>query len=472
MRRDAGDDFGEVLENSASSPYSFSVLMRLTHDRRIFLYALLGALPAVVISLWLLWSGDWSFNLQLTLTLLIVSVWLGFAAALHSRVVRPLQTAANLLSALREGDYSIRGRGAAADNPLGELFVEINRLSSLLRSQRLTALEATALVQAVMEAIDVSVFAFDNEHKLRLANPAGQRLLGSPIEKLLGRTASELGLAECLEGETNRILATTRFPGASGRWALRRTTFREQGLPHSLVVIADLSQELRAEETKAWQRLVRVLGHELNNSLAPIKSIAGSLGTLFRRQPRAPDWEEDMISGLDIIAARSEGLSRFMQAYARLAKLPAPTLAPTPLAPLVKRVAALDNRVGVRVEQCPDVTVRIDGAQIEQMLVNLIKNAIDSTLEAASAASDGAPRAVSLRWRVVGAAVELSVLDDGIGIANPGNLFVPFFTTKREGSGIGLVLCRQIAENHGGSLSLENRPAPQQGCLARLRLPL
>lgn len=472
MRKGPEEAAWAELENSGRNPYSSPVLMRLTHDRRIFIYALLGALPAVVASLCLLWTGDWSFNLQLTLSLLVLGVWLGFAAAIHGRVVRPLQTAANLLSALREGDYSIRARDACDDNPLGELFVEINRLSSLLRSQRLTALEATALVQAVMEAIDVSVFAFDNERRLRLANPAGQRLLGSPIEKLLGRTAAELGLAECLEGETSRILTTTRFPGATGRWALRRTTFREQGLPHSLVVIADFSQELRAEETKAWQRLVRVLGHELNNSLAPIKSIAGSLGTLFRRQPRAPDWEEDMISGLEIIAARSEGLTRFMQAYARLAKLPAPTLAPSALAKLVRRVAALDTRLPVRVEACPDVTIRIDGAQIEQVLVNLLKNAIDSTLEAAGSASDGVERTVSVRWRIAGAMVELCIADDGTGIANPSNLFVPFFTTKREGSGIGLVLCRQIAENHGGTLTLENRPAPQQGCLARLRLPL
>ncbi|MFA5265954.1 MAG: PAS domain-containing protein, partial [Opitutaceae bacterium] len=339
--------------------------MPLTHDRRIFLYAVLGGTPAVVVSLWMLWSGTGSLNKQITLTLLIVACWLGFAAAVRGRVVRPLQTAANLLWALREGDYSIRAHGARFGDPMGELHAEINSLSTLLRSQRLSAMEATALVQAVMEAIDVAVFAFDAGGRLRLANPAGQRLLGTPADRILGCSATELGLAECLEGEAVRVLATSSFPGASGRWGMRRTSFREQGLPHSLVVIADLSQALRAEESKAWQRLVRVLGHELNNSLAPIKSIAGSLAALIRRQPRAPDWEEDMLSGLDIISARSEGLTRFMQAYSHLAKLPLPSLSFTRLDPLLRRVAALDTRLPVTVLDSPDTSARIDSTQIE-----------------------------------------------------------------------------------------------------------
>jgi two-component system, NtrC family, nitrogen regulation sensor histidine kinase NtrY len=446
--------------------------MPLSHDRRVFLYAMLGGAPAVLVSLWILWGGAYSFNSQITLTVLILACWFGFAAAAHERVVRPLQTAANLLSALREGDYSIRAHGARYGDPMGELYSEINSLSTLLRSQRLSAMEATALVQAVMEAIDVSVFAFDAGGRLRLANPAGQRLLGSQSDRILGCSAAELGLAECLEGEAVRVLATSRFPGASGRWGMRRTSFREQGLPHSLVVIADLSQALRAEETKAWQRLVRVLGHELNNSLAPIKSIAGSLGTLFRRQPRAPDWEEDMLSGLDIISTRAEGLTRFMQAYSHLAKLPPPSLASTRLEPLLRRVAALDTRLTVTVLDSPDCYARIDSAQIEQALVNLLKNAIDATIEASSASGDIALRKVQLSWKKTGNVVEIDIEDDGIGIANPTNLFVPFFTTKREGSGIGLVLCRQIAENHNGSLTLENRTPPATGSVARLRIPV
>jgi len=428
---------------------------------------LLAGLPAVVVALILLWSGDQPSRIDWTLTLLVVGAWLGFSAAVQARVIRPLQTMANLLSALREGDFSVRTRGARRDEALGDVMAEINTLSRTLQEQRLSALEATALLRTVMEEIQVAIFAFDSERKLRLANHAGQILLAKPAERILGRDADELGLSDCLTGEPNRLLTTT-FPGGTGRWGMRRSQFREGGRPHHLIVIGDLSRTLRDEELRAWQRLVRVLGHELNNSLAPIKSIAGSLGSLLKRERRAPDWEDDMRSGLDIIASRADGLSRFMQAYARLARLPVPTLAPCPVSELMGRVAALETRLAVEVRAGPTITVQCDAAQIEQVLINLIKNAVDATLDMASAGRNGSH--VRVGWKKLAGQIEIAVEDDGPGIANASNLFVPFFTTKPEGSGIGLVLCRQIAENHGGSLTLENR-TDATGCVARLRLP-
>jgi nitrogen fixation/metabolism regulation signal transduction histidine kinase len=439
----------------------------LAHEHVVFLQALAAGLPGVVVSLLLLWYGEYSVKVQWTLGLLIVGCWLGFALAAQVRVVRPLQTMANLLSALREGDFSVRARGARRDEPLGDVLAEINTLSRTLQEQRLSALEATALLRTVMEEIEVAIFAFDSDAKLRLANHAGQILLGKPAERILGRDAAELGLADCLVGEPARVLNVT-FPGGSGRWGLRRGVFREGGRPHHLVVIADLSRTLREEELRAWQRLVRVLGHELNNSLAPIKSIAGSLGSILKREQRAPDWEDDMRSGLEIIETRAEGLSRFMQAYARLARLPAPTLAPCPVGALVGRVAALEIRLPVEVGGGPELVVPCDAAQIEQVLINLLKNAVEASLETPAAERDQPP--VRISWRKQPGQVEIAVEDSGPGIANAGNLFVPFFTTKPEGSGIGLVLCRQIAENHRGSLTLENREG-RHGSVARLRLP-
>src|SRR5882672_8055504 len=338
---------------------------KLTHDQLVLIYALLAGLPAILTVLGIIWFGDgWEAKQQWTLTLLVVSTWLGFALAAQSRVVRPLQTMANLLSALREGDFSVRARGARRDEPLGDVMFEINTLSRTLQEQRLSALEATALLRTVMEEINISIFAFDADKKLRLANHAAQLLLAKPAERILGRDAAELGLADCLEGEPARLL-TLAFPGGSGRWGMRRRQFRQGGRPHDLVVIADLSRTLREEELQAWQRLVRVLGHELNNSLAPIKSIAGSLSTLLRSPTRAPDWEADMRGGLDIIAARAESLARFMQAYARLARLPQPTLAPCAFAPLVQRVVALETRLLVKMLPSPDTTLMCDAAQIE-----------------------------------------------------------------------------------------------------------
>ncbi len=440
---------------------------KLTHDQLVFVYALLAGLPAVVTVMCYLWGGEHAAKEQWTLTLLVVGCWLGFAAAARGRVVRPLQTMANLLSALREGDFAVRARGARRDEPLGDVMFEINTLSRTLQDQRLSALEATALLRTVMEEINIAIFAFDADKKLRLANHAAQILLGKPAERILGRDAAELGLADCLEGEPARMLTLT-FPGGAGRWGMRRSQFREGGRPHDLVVIADLSRQLREEELQAWQRLVRVLGHELNNSLAPIKSIAGSLGATLRREPRAPDWEDDMRSGLDIIASRAEGLARFMAAYARLARLPQPTLAPAALVPLVQRVVALETRLPVQLSAGPALTFACDTAQIEQVLINLVKNAVEATLEQRAGGRTDA--SVRVAWTRRAGAIEITVEDDGPGVANPTNLFVPFFTTKREGSGIGLVLCRQIAENHAGTLTLENRPGTT-GCVATLRLP-
>lgn len=446
---------------------------RISHDLAVFYYALLGGLPAVVTSLCILWLGDgWDAKEQWTLTLLIAGCWLGFAATVRMRVVRPLQTMANLLSALREGDFSVRARGANRDEPLGDVMAEINTLSRTLQEQRLGAMEATALLRTVMEEIDVAIFAFDESGTLRLANHAAQQLLAKPAERILGRAATELGLADCLAGEPARIL-NLNFPGKSGRWGMRRTLFREGGRPHQLIVIGDLSQALREEELQAWQRLVRVLGHELNNSLAPIKSLAGSLGSILRREKRAPDWEDDMRSGLEIIESRADGLSRFMQAYARLAKLPAPTIAPCEIAPLAARVVALEPRLAVQLTGGAAVSLGCDAAQIEQVLINLVKNAVDAALEQRAASSEPgrtADAGVRLAWAKRGNVLEITIEDDGPGIANASNLFVPFFTTKPAGSGIGLVLCRQIAENHGGSLSLKNRD-DALGTIASLRLP-
>ena len=281
------------------------------------------------------------------------------------------------------------------------------------------------------------------------------------MDKLLGKTAQELGLHACFEADDDEPL-TLSFPGGSGRWGIRRSTFREQGLPHELLVLTDLSRTLREEERRAWQRLVRVLGHEMNNSLAPIKSLAASLESLLRREPLPTDWKDDASSGLNSIASRADSLSRFLQAYTRLTRLPPPQKQDIDLAPLIQHVVDLEPRLKVQVRPGPKTVIRVDAAQIEQALINLVHNAVDAALETHGN--------VTLRWRETANCVEIFVEDEGPGIMNPANLFVPFFTTKPEGSGIGLPLCRQIAEAHDGTLALMNR-ADRQGAQALLRLP-
>jgi nitrogen fixation/metabolism regulation signal transduction histidine kinase len=373
-----------------------------------------------------------------------------------------LRTLSNLLAALREGDFSIRARGASHEDALGEVLREVNALGETLRQQRLGALEATALLRKVMEEIDVAVFAFDGGGALRLVNRAGERILNQPEERLLGGNAVDLGLAECLSGDTPRI-EQIAFPGKSGRWEIHRGSFREAGLAHQLLVITDLSRALRDEERQAWQRLIRVLGHELNNSLAPIKSVAENLGSVLSRKDRADDWQEDMRSGLNIIAARTDGLARFMSAYARLAKLPPPTFQGVDVGVWIRRVTGLESRLHVKLETGPEIRIQADPDQLDQLLINLLRNAVDASLETGGG--------VRVGWDQDEAYIDVWVQDDGPGIPNPTNLFVPFFTTKPGGSGIGLVLSRQIAEAHGGTLTLENREG-FRGCEARLRLPL
>ena len=432
------------------------------HESRVFVAALLAGLPAVLVAEWLLWTGEHPLRVQVTFSLLVLGGWLVGSALVRERVLRPLQTIANLLAALREGDYSIRARGASPADGLGLALLEVNMLSETLRSQRLRALEATALLRRVIEEIDVAVFAFDGRHRLRLVNRGGERLLGQPAERLLGLGAETLGLAGCLEGELPRTLEAA-FPGGAGRWELRGTTFRQDGLPHRLLVLSDLSRVLRAEERSAWQRLVRVLGHEINNSLAPIKSIAGSLRSLVERPARPADWEQDLRSGLQVIEGRSESLARFMGAYAQLARLPQPRLAPVQVEAWVRRVAALETRLDVRVDDGAPVVVAADGDQLDQLLINLVRNGADAALETGGR--------VHVGWDAQGGVVEVLVDDEGPGLPDPGNLFVPFFTTKANGTGIGLVLSRQIAEAHGGTVGLEPRPGGR-GARARLRLPL
>jgi two-component system nitrogen regulation sensor histidine kinase NtrY len=452
-----------VLIKTESGKSKAQIHPRLSHDRRIFLMALLAGLPAVVIALVLLWTGSFTPRVQWTLTLLIFGFWLGVASELRQHVVFPLQTLSNLLAALREGDFSIRGRNARDADALAEVTREVNTLAETLREQRLGALEATALLRKVMEEIDVAVFTFDGERRLCLVNRAGERLLNMPSERLVGLKAEEIGLGDCLEASVNQRLIDAVFPGGSGRWEVRRTIFRQGGLPHQLLVLSDLRWALREEELKAWQRIVRVIGHELNNSLAPIKSISGSLRSILNRASRPQDWEDDMQRGLAVVEARAESLSRFMAAYAQLAKLPPPKFQPVDMGGLLRRVVRLETRVAVSLETYPDLTIRADGDQIEQLLINLIRNGVDASLETAGG--------VRINCRQSNSYLEIVVQDDGPGLPNTTNLFVPFFTTKPGGSGIGLVLSRQIAEAHGGSLTLENRnDAP--GCEARLRLRL
>jgi two-component system nitrogen regulation sensor histidine kinase NtrY len=442
--------------------------LRLALEDRLATLAWLAGLPATLVALAWVWAQAWPSGLRLIVGAALIAVPTMTGLAARRATQRPLQTLANLLAALREGDYSFRarlGQRPGRQGTLDDVHVEVNALAETLLQQRQGATEASVLLEKVMDAIDVAVFGFDGEGRLRLVNRAGAALLGMPWERALGRTREQAGLTEALEGPMPRI-TELKLPGGLGRWEVRRGGFRQAGLPLDLFVLSNVSRALREEERQAWQRLIRVLGHELNNSLAPIKSIAGSLARLLERRPRPADAEEDLTRGLSVIASRADALDRFMSAYASLARLPAPRPAQIEIGALVRRAVALETRLAARVVDGPETLLPADADQIEQVLINLLRNAADAALESGGG--------VTIGWAARRGAtphVEVRIEDEGPGLANTGNLFVPFFTTKPGGSGIGLVLSRQIAEAHGGALTLENRE-DTRGCRALLRLPL
>ncbi|MGA7686889.1 MAG: ATP-binding protein [Terriglobales bacterium] len=472
--------------------------VRLLYEHRISLYALFVALPGILVSGTLIWRQPWTTESKLALSVAVLIAWWILAMALHEQTVRPLQTLANVVASLREEDYSFRARGATTEDALGELSLEVNALADLLADQRIGAIEATALLRRVVEEIDAPLFAFDPGRVLRLVNPAGERLVQQAAIRILGRTADEIGLADCLNVADEALVALPAN-SSSGRWLVRQSKFREKGVPHTLVVLLDVSRALREEERSAWKKLIRVLGHELNNSLTPIKSIAGSLSARLREAGMNVEQRQDFERGLEIIEARSASLNRFLQAYRALAQMPPPAIRRVALSPIVERVVFLETRIPITMLRGPDVTLMVDPDQIEQMLINLVRNAVEAALETGRARADASASAnasasatanatvnahpdkssvsaevstpqVTLSWKLEEPNVVLNIDDNGPGLLNPSNAFVPFYTTKPAGSGIGLALSRQIVEAHGGSIELANRNG-SGGCQVRVLLP-
>ncbi len=452
---------------------------RLLYENRISLYSFLVALPALIVSIALVWTQPWTIESRLALIVAEVFAWWLLAMALQEQTTRPLQTLANVLASLREEDYSFRARNAAPEDALGELSIEVNALADMLSGRQIRSIEATALLQRVVDEIDAPLFAFDPAGLLRLVNPAGEHLMRQAKARMLGRGAEELHLQECLSAD-NESLVELKLRDSQARWLLRRSSFRQNGVPHTLVVLSDVSRALREEERRAWQRLIRVLGHELSNSLAPIKSLAGSLSSRVASAPMDADVRRDLQRGLEIIEARSASLHRFLEAYRRLAQMPAPVLRDVALAPLVGRVVGLEMRIPICVRPGPELVFQADPDQLEQMLINLVRNAADAVLEMTAAtelAKEPSPAAilsedgsVVVRWEASAEDVTLAIEDSGPGLLNPANVFTPFYTTKPNGSGVGLVLSRQIAEAHGGRIEISNRTGTR-GCLVKVVLP-
>ena len=453
---------------------------RLKYEQRIRIWLAVLVIPAILSTAALAWKVSNSSAVTLAAALGVGFAWALAAAYFFEQLIRPLQTLANVVSALREDDFSFRARGARRGDSLGDLALEINALASTLQSQRSSARDALTLVERVITSMQSPVLAFDNRGCLRLLNPAAETAFQLQRRSALGKPAAELNLTTLLQAEDETLYANpihSLNDTPQSRWSVRRSTFRLQGVPHTLLALSDVAAALREEERLAWQRLIRVLSHEINNSLTPIKSIAGSLRTRVQDIPELASIPAglELHRGLTVIEERAASLNRFLQAYQQLTRLPAPQLRQVSLGPLLEQVAHLETRLPVEIQPGPPLQLMADPDQLQQLLINLLRNAAEAAMsQEATISPEAAPLRrphVLISWTTASAQVTLHIRDNGPGLMNPANLFVPFYTTKPEGSGIGLVLAQQIASAHKASITLFNNPEGD-GCTAELRFPV
>lgn len=370
-------------------------------------------------------------------------------------------TLANLVRAIRNGDYSQRASSIARDDPFGSLKYEINELADELQRNRLSSTENDFLIQNLIDKLEMAVLILDEGRRLAMANPSFGRLYERPIAELHGLSLDELGLKGLLSPESGPT-HWINFPARSSRYLVHVTEFRQDGRARLLYLFTDLKNPLREEERMAWKRLIRVMGHELNNSLTPIISLTNSLKTRIPSSGMDERNAEDFGEALDIVASRATHLGNFVQSYARLAKLPEPKREAVPLGRLLSRVANLENNSRIIFADDAECVINVDPAQVENLFINIIKNAME-------AMGDGDGK-VRISWKRQSTEVTVWVDDEGPGLTAEENLFVPFFSTKPNGNGIGLIFCREIAEANGGSIELKNREGG--GCRARIVLPL
>lgn len=431
----------------------------MVYRTRILILAAALAAPGFVLASWFIVTSTLSPLEQGIDLVAFALAWVLLLGGLARVIDDPVSGLANLVGALRRGDFSQASARKDERGSFGLLARELSALAIELKENRLGQVESRLLLRQLVEGLDVVLVAFDEAGRATFWNRAAESLWAGMNVTLTGATPEQLGLKDSLSGATPRLVDLAVGARAS-RFELRRGHFREEGRAQHLLFLSDVTRALRDEERQAWTRLIQVLRHEINNSLAPIHSLAGSLVTLL--ESRTPGWEADVREGLGIVARRSESLNRFLAAYARLTRLPPPVLLPIDVDSLIRGVVLLETRRAIHINPGPATTVSADRGQLEQVLINLLGNAVEAAAE-----TDGQ---VVIGWQRANDVLEIEVADTGPGLLQASSLFVPFFTTKREGTGIGLVLARMIIEAHGGSVALASR-LDCRGATAIVRLP-
>ncbi len=362
------------------------------------------------------------------------------------------------VASYRDGDFGF-SLAWPANGALGDLVAAHNQLGEALREQRTALVQRELLLDTLVQNTPVAMLLLDASRKVVLGNLAARQLLGDG-HKLEGRTFSALlaaappALADAIERGGDAIFVVGSDDDEH-TFHLSRRQFRLNGRPHELILLRQLTAELRRQEVQTWKKVIRVISHELNNSLAPIASLAHSGAELLRRGQH-----ERLPGALATIEERARHLEGFIRDYARFAKLPAPRVERVAWSRFLERLNSQVRFAGGSIEH--DAHARFDPAQLEQCLLNLLKNAHES---------GSPPEAVQLRLLHLPQAWRIEVLDRGSGMNDAvlANALLPFYSTKRNGTGLGLALAREIAEAHGGRLSLANRDGG--GLCVSLTLP-
>jgi nitrogen fixation/metabolism regulation signal transduction histidine kinase len=425
---------------------------------------LLASLPVFSLLIWVMIYAKISVYLIL-LTVLLVTVTIVYSYLKIQQISAfQFRSLSNLLDAMNQGDYSLRASSVNGDMARNELVNAINNLAKRLNKQRLESIENQLLLRTVIDHIDVAIIAVNDENELILSNPAANKLLQLPTSSPSNDLSQQLSTFDSLISGQSKVMKLT-FADHPAKYNVHVESFRYAGQQQKLLFITDVSLLLRTEERNAWQSLVRVISHEINNSLAPIASISETLKRALTKQQNTSQDSNNLLEGLQVISQRANNLKDFVSSYRQISTLPEPKKNITSITALVEKVIPLFQSNKILVGSSPEVSLTLDPILIEQVLINLIKNALESMQNEPTDAR------VLISWQIHHQNLKLTIDDKGVGIGNYENLFVPFYTTKKQGSGIGLVLCQQIIEAHDGQLTLTNK-ADQPGCLACIELPL
>ncbi len=435
-----------------------------TFEMRLMLLSLLSTVPLLALLLWVMVYAEVSIWLTLLSAFMGSMLILYSSGQIYHKSAYQFRSLSNLLDAMIKGDYSLRARPVEGHGALNNLLGSINGLAQRLSQQRSESVESQRLAHTVIKHIDVAIVALSEKNEISFLNPAAKNLFQLEHTGSHDTLLSQLAFVQSFTSGRNQVVELS-LGNQQGRFNVHVEEFRESGLQHKLLFITDVRTLLRSEERKAWQSLVRVISHEINNSLSPIASISQTLSRFVSRRDKEDEHNQDIIEGLGIIADRASGLGQFVNSYKQLAKLPEPSREKVLVNSLLERVARLFEDQTIQLEASDDIHLSIDPVQFEQVLINLIKNAIESM------AHSNPSGVITISQHCTESAYTMNLCDQGAGISNTDNLFVPFYSTKKKGSGIGLVLCRQIIEAHNGHLRVYNNP-DAEGCCAQIEMPI